>query len=209
MSRNLEQEMDAVKKELEELKSLLLNRREDQPKSAGRIHKSRGMHPDPAIMSILDRLENACGSTGETGRITYLGVFSSGGRQSTWIKNEINTDELLGLIETRTAEKVLTCIGNNDRLNLLLALLRQPMTVAALVEKCGYNSTGQVYHHLKPLIAADLVTEDKDAAKGTYSVVPHRVQGIIMLLAGVHDMTDVQYSTGNWDADNNETAGTG
>jgi DNA gyrase subunit B len=152
------------------------------------------MHPDPAIMNILDRLENVCGEEGGTGRITYIGVFSSGGRQSTWIKNETNTDDLLRLIENRMAEIVLNCIGNSDRLNILLALLRKPMTVAALVEKCGYNSTGQVYHHLKPLLAADLVTEDKHSAKGTYIVKPHRVQGIIMLLAGIRDMLDIEFS---------------
>ena len=206
MSRNLEKEIDDIKQQLEKIKSLLTGKVSEQqkepPRMVGKVQKMSGMHPDPAIMKILNRLENTCGEKGETGTITYLGVFASGGRQSTWIQNEINTDELLELIENRTAEKVLACIGNNDRLNILLALLRQPMTVAALVEKCGYNSTGQVYHHLKPLVAADLITEDKDSAKGTYIVKPHRVQGIIMLLAGIHDMIDIQYSTGSWGAEN-------
>ena len=112
-----------------------------------------------------------------------MGVFASGGRQSTWVKNDLNTDGLLALIENRTAEKVLACVGSNDRLNMLLAILRKPRTVAELVNDCGYSSTGQVYHHLKPLLTADLVTEDK-AHRGTYIIQPHRVQGVIMLLAG-------------------------
>ena len=206
MPRDLEQEMDEIKQQLEELKTLLTGKcskeQKEPPKMVGKIQKMPDMHPDPIIMKMLDRLENTCGEKGETGTITYLGVFASGGRQSTWIQNEINTDELLELIENRTAEKVLACIGNNDRLNILLALLKQPMTVAALVEKCGYNSTGQVYHHLKPLVAADLIAEDKYSAKGTYIVKPHRVQGIIMLLAGIHDMIDIKYSTGNWCTEN-------
>jgi DNA gyrase subunit B len=81
---------------------------------------------------------------------------------------------------------------------MLLALLRSPRTAAQLVEQCGYNTTGQVYHHLKPLLAADLVKED-DKNRGSYFIQPHRVQGIIMLLAGISDMLDPQYTQGNWE----------
>ena len=211
MSRHLEQEIDDLKKQITEIKILLTdkqtNKRQNvQPEFNDHIQKMPNMHPDPAIMDILDRLENTCGANGETGTITYLGVFASGGRQSTWIQNEINTDGLLQLVENCMAEKVLNCIGSSERLNILLALLRKPMTVAALVEKHGYKSTGQVYHHLKPLLTADIITEDKNAAKGTYIVQPHRVQGIIMLLAGIHDMIDIQYSKGEWGAEIHENA---
>jgi hypothetical protein len=48
-----------------------------------------------------------------------------------------------------------------------------------------------VYHHLKPLIAADLVTQDR---RGSYVIQPHRVQGVIMLLAGVADLVDTTYT---------------
>ena len=154
-----------------------------------------GMREDENILAILDRLEDTCNETGCSGRLAYLGVYASGGRQSTWIKHDVNADALLGLIEEGTAEKVLACIGSKDRLNLLLAILRQPRTVAQLVGECGFTSTGQVYHHLKPLIAADLVAEDEHI-RGTYVIVPHRVQGILMLLAGISDMIDPEYSQG-------------
>ena len=148
---------------------------------------------------MLEKLENTCAENNNTGRIAYTGVFASGGRQSTWISENVNADNLLKLIETGIAGKVLNCIGNNDRLNILLSILKQPMTVAQLVENGGYSSTGQVYHHLKPLITADLITEDKNSAKGTYVVQPHKVQGIIMLLAGISDMICERYTKGNWE----------
>lgn len=100
---------------------------------AGHVHKMPDMHPDPNIMAILDRLENACGANGETGRITCLGVYTSGGRQSTWIRNEISTDDLLNLITDGTAGKVLTCIGNSDResvYSLLNASIMSAMTLS-------------------------------------------------------------------------------
>ena len=220
MARNLEDEIDELKKQLSEIKELLtkkpaaakkieLTELTGEPELVGHICKmarcKRFESKSPEITAVLDRLENDCGTSGDTGRIAYTGFFSSGDRQSTWISegenNEgISTNDLLKLIETGIAEKVLNCIGNNDRLNILLALLKKPMTVAELVANGGYNSTGQVYHHLRPLIAADLVTEDKYSDnKGTYAVQPHKVQGIIMLLAGISDMIDETYTKGDWD----------
>ena len=51
---------------------------------------------------------------------------------------------------------------------------------------------------MKPLLAADLITED---AKGIYVVQPYRVQGIIMLLAGICDMSDETHSKSNWNGE--------
>ncbi len=207
MERDYGLEIDSLKNDLNEIKKLLhefTNPKEklnESQKQSKRIHKMKKMHPNPNIMNILHSLENTCEQSEQSGAITYLGVYESGGRQSTWIRNEVNTDCLLSLIENKMAEKVLNCIGNSDRLNILLYILKKPMTVAQLVEECGYNSTGQVYHHLKPLIAADLIIEDiKNSVRGVYVVQPHRVQGIIILLAGISDMLDPQYTQGNWEA---------
>ncbi len=203
MERNFAEEIDALKQQLNEMQSALKQFMPHLPACAlggphptvGHVEKMVGMHPDERISSLLSDLEDSCGENGNTGRITYMGVFASGGRQSTWVKNDLNTDTLLPLIENRTAEKVLACIGSNDRLSMLLAILRKPRTVAELVSDCGYTSTGQVYHHLKPLLAADLVVEDKHH-RSSYIIQPHRVQGLIMLLAGIADLVDGTYTQG-------------
>lgn len=203
MERNISEEIDALKQQMsdlqESIRHLLPNlsvcaANEPSP-AVGHVEKMVGMHPDERISSLLSDLEDHCGEDSNTGRVTYMGVFASGGRQSTWIKNDLNTDDLLTLIENRTAEKVLACVGSNDRLNMLLAILRKPRTVAELVSDCGYSSTGQVYHHLKPLLVADLVIEDKHQ-RGCYIIQPHRVQGVIMLLAGIADLVDTTYTKG-------------
>lgn len=128
-----------------------------------------------------------------------MGVFSLGGRQSTWIRNDVSANHLLSLVENHTAERVLACIGSRDRLNLLLAILKKPRTVAQLVAECGYHSTGQVYHHLRPLIAADLVTEASGAEKAAMPSSRTGVQGIILLLAGIGDMVNPEFSRGQWE----------
>jgi DNA gyrase subunit B len=205
MERNYGAEIDGLKNDMGEIKQMLSAVTSPKEKSGEtqikreRLHKGMNLDPDPNIMTVLHGLEDTCEKNDQSGAITYLGVYESSGRQSTWVSNSVNTDRLLSLIENKMAERVLNCIGNGDRLNILLSIMKKPMTVAQLVEQCGYNSTGQVYHHLKPLIAADLIVEDaKNEGKGVYVIQPHRVQGIIMLLAGISDMLDPKYTQGDW-----------
>lgn len=202
MENHNQAEIEKLKKEMRELQSLFAQftnpstANEEEPMR--NLHPVKNMHPDPGLNKMMSSLCQLTDKENRTGSKTYLGVFTSGGRQSNWIRNAINTDDLLSLIENRSASTVLQCIGNNDRLALLLAILRTPMTVATMVEKCGFNTTGQAYHHLKPLIAADLVFEVEEAERGVYAVRPHRVQGIIMLLAGIADLMDTTFSQGSW-----------
>ena len=205
-------EIENLKKEMAELKQMFMqqavnisqNNPIQEDKVLKKVHPIKHMHPDAQLNSMMHTLTNVTDEEDRTGSITYLGVFTSGGRQSNWIRNQVNTDDLLTLVENRSAAAVLQCIGNNDRLTLLLTLLRTPMTVAAMVEKGGFNSTGQVYHHLKPLIAADLVYEVEQAERGVYAIKAHRVQGIIMLLAGISDLVDAEYSQGDWVKEEND-----
>lgn len=194
--RNYGAEIDALRNDITEIKELLKGGKPVKDASGGNpdsklVEKMTDMTSDAVLASLMDRIQNECEADGSTGRVVYTGVFASGGRQSNWI-GMYNTDNLLKLIEDRTAEKVLNCIGSGDKLNILLALLRKPMTVAQIVSEGGFNSTGQVYHHLNALIAADLVEEN---SKGIYVIIPHRVQGVIMLLAGISDMLDEKFGT--------------
>lgn len=199
--RNYGAEIDALRQDINEIKELLKGGKageepsEDKQSKSRLVEKMKDMTSDTVLSSLMDRIQNECEEDGSTGRVVYTGIFASGGRQSNWIGMH-NTDNLLKLIEDRTAEKVLACIGSGDKLNILLALLRKPMTVAQIVSESSFNSTGQVYHHLNALIAADLVEENlENNNKGIYVVVPHRVQGVIMLLAGISDMLDEKFGT--------------
>ncbi|MCL2060694.1 MAG: winged helix-turn-helix domain-containing protein [Oscillospiraceae bacterium] len=202
MERDYGREIDEIKEQIGEMSRMIMQANQRMPKRGDakplqNIRPMRNMHPDTRISELMEELCEKADTDGNTGAVTYFGVFSSGGRQSNWIRHQVDTDALLKLIESNTAGKVLACIGSNDRLNMLLALLRSPKTAAQLVEQCGYNTTGQVYHHLKPLLAADLVMEDGNS-RGSYTIIPHRVQGIIMLLAGISDILDPQYTQGDW-----------
>ena len=192
---NLRSEIDELRSQIKEIKQLLTSKPESaDPDCIGHVQKMHNMHPDPSFADIMDKLENTCGEKGTSGCIAYLGVFASGGRQSNWIENEINTDELLNLVQDGTASTVLSCIGSQDRMKVLMSLMEKPKTAAQLVESCGFNTTGQVYHHLKMLTNVELVYSDRDL----YIVYPHRIQGIIMLLAGIRNLIGAEYAKGSW-----------
>jgi DNA gyrase subunit B len=205
MKRDYGAEIDALQSEIKGITELLKSymAANTRPKAAGeKAEIINNMHPDQRLSDMMTELCGQINADGSSGRVTYLGTFVSGAenecRQSNWIRNAVNTDQLLDQISSGSAEKVLNCINSPERLNLLLSILRKPGTVAALTESLGANSSGQIYHHLRPLIAANLIQED-EKQRGLYVFVPHRVQGIIMLLAGISDMLDPKYTEGNWE----------
>ena len=196
MDRDFSAELDEIKAELKKLKEFYMrssSKAEEGGKDWKRVEPIRNMHPDSRLSGMMTELCTHAEESGASGLVTYMGVFSSGGRQANWIKNEVNADDLLRAVEDRTPERVLACVGSNERLNILIALLKKPMTVAEIVKKCGFGSTGQAYHHMKPLLAAGIIAEGEEGAgKGVYVVRFDKVRGIIMLLAGICELATAE-----------------
>lgn len=200
MERDLAAEIDSLKEELRQIRKTVLTghlprAKTKTPKGGKEVLTAEGHEQ---LNDLRDQLIAYTEEHQETGAIAYTGTFCSGEEESTmqsiWV-SAVQTDYLLTLNDNRMVEKVLASVGNSQRLSILLALLKKPMTVNQLIEALGFNSTGQVYHHLKSLISADIVKEEK----GVYRVIPHRVQGLIMLLAGVWDLIDARYTSGAWE----------
>ncbi len=196
MDRDFSAELDEIKAELKKLKEFYMrssSKAEEGGKNWKRVEPIRNMHPDSRLSGMMTEMCTHAEESGVSGLVTYMGVFSSGGRQANWIKNEVNADDLLMAVENRTAEKVLACIGSNERLNILIALLRRPMTVSEIVKECNLGSTGQVYHHMKPLLSAGIIADGEEGAgKGVYVVRFDKVRGVIMLLAGSCELASAE-----------------
>ena len=137
MERDYRQELDQLKEQMEALRQEMATQVErlreeaqaallNQPimERLGRVEVPREMHPDSRLSQQMEELCRRTEAQGVSGYVTYLGVYNAGGRQSNWIRNAVSTDGLLAQIESGVAEKVLACIGNANRLALLLEILR-------------------------------------------------------------------------------------
>ncbi len=129
MERNYEKEIDELREQMEnfqnmvspqldELRSMVMELLPEKPSTEKleRVHVMHGMHPDSRISEQMEELCHKTEEKGVSGYVTYLGLYNSGGRQSNWIRSSFPTDDLLSLIESGVASKVLACIGNSNRL---------------------------------------------------------------------------------------------
>ena len=193
MERDYGKEIDILRQELSEIKQLLTQEKKPAQvpvqKTAVKEQNSSVLRSDPNIGSIMEQMKDTCYEKNLNGAITHIGFFASGDQQSTWIRKTEFTHAGLQELVAEKNEKFLSCIGNRDRMNILLALLKKPMTVAELVEECHLNSTGQAYHHMQPLLAVDLIKEDSEHhAKGVYVIQSGKVEGIITLLISISNI---------------------
>ncbi|WP_409295509.1 ArsR family transcriptional regulator [Peribacillus sp. SCS-26] len=90
--------------------------------------------------------------------------------------------------ESEDMARILSSLGHKQRLEIIKALLVQPRHGNELVELLGMGTTGQLYHHLKPLIGAGLVLQEERG--GSYSIPRKRALPLLLILSGVMEMYD-------------------
>ena len=195
MERDYGTEIDELKKDIAEIKEML-----NPIKEQVIVQTIRSSKMSEESKEKMGKLKEWAKETGnELGVVNYYGFLELGNRGSYWGKEHCRVKELMKMSPEKISV-VLSSLGNQQRWEILCALLNKPMTVAQIVEEFDMKTSGKAYHHLNNLIAADLLEEvkDKNADKGTYAVKGHRVQGIIMIMAGVSDLIDPHYSNGEW-----------
>jgi len=192
-------EIDELRKDIAEIKEML----KPQSKKEKRIREVISSEMNPESQAKIDKLKEFAKDTdNELGVVSYHGFFQSQNpsvtHESMWGMENCCVKNLMAMPQDKISV-VLSSLGNQQRWEILCAILNNPMTVNQIVEKFDMKTSGKAYHHLNNLIAADLVEEDKNSEKGTYAVKGHRVQGIIMIMAGVADLIDTHYSNGKWE----------
>jgi DNA gyrase subunit B len=156
--------------------------------------RRRGEAVAPAAEALAARAQ----AEGVPGLLTRYGYFGAAGRSSVWSTEAQPAADLLDQDSGQVA-RVLAALGHPQRVRLLRALLQQPASAAELVERLGLGTTGQAYHHLHLLRAADLIEPlGGPPPRGRFGLKPHRVQGFLTILAGVWDLLDPRHSTGVW-----------
>jgi len=83
------------------------------------------------------------------------------------------------------AAVVLAALGNPVRLEIVRRLLLGGETVQELQEIPGLGTSGQLYHHLRDLQAAGLVTQRR---RGRYGVAADKVVPALIIIAAAANM---------------------
>ncbi|TYP68074.1 ATP-binding protein [Paenibacillus methanolicus] len=125
--------------------------------------------------------------TNGAGGIAYAGRYEGLEPPLRWETQEQSAEQLLG-IDGEKAAKVLGAIGHKQRLDILLSALRGPIAGGELLERLGMGTTGQLYHHIKPLVGANLLQQEERG--GRYSVPSNRVLPLLLLLAAANELLD-------------------
>lgn len=169
--RDLGAEMDWVKEQLLQLQALVKHRQSGKA----------GMG-SPSVDSAMDR------DSGEAGKLHFAGSFRQDASLLKWEAQERDVLQLMQADSEKSA-KILAALGHKQRLDILRAIIDEPQTGASLVEQLGMGTTGQLYHHIKALVGADLLQQEERG--GTYRVPESRLLPILLLLAAASDLSDV------------------
>jgi DNA-binding transcriptional ArsR family regulator len=136
--------------------------------------------PEPTVgtgpLWALDALK---ARVAEPGAVLFTGsVTLSGPRRYDW-QQGFETGPLLDEDWAPAAER-LTALAHPVRLALLQAVLRGIDTATELAGVEGLGTSGQLYHHLRQLVAAGWL---RSPARGRYEVPAGRVVPLLVVLA--------------------------
>ena len=85
-------------------------------------------------------------------------------------------------IDAFEAEKLLSVLANQDRIEIIKLLLNHSATSTEIMEKCGFETTGKFYHHINMLMNLNII---KKVSDGLYVLDAKRAGYVIPILACV------------------------
>ncbi|WP_409347126.1 ATP-binding protein [Paenibacillus sp. MBLB4367] len=124
------------------------------------------------------------------GGLYYAGRYRSKQRDYRWTPQERQVRGLLEL-DGEKAAKIIGALGHKQRLDLLRAVMQEPLTGAELVERLNMGTTGQLYHHIKALQGAGLLVQEERG--GRYLLPDERALPLLLLLAAAADLLDTSH----------------
>lgn len=145
---------------------------------AQRVARLEAREPQP-LKTVLDStLEPP-----EQGRVVYSGLGPWAGHAVAW-QMERTWDEVVDH-EPEAIARTFAALSSPMRVRIVGALLDGPAATAALAERIDAVTSGQLFHHLRDLLAAGLVHQPQ---RGVYAV---RAQHVLPLLAAMSAVMDL------------------
>jgi DNA-binding transcriptional ArsR family regulator len=146
-----------------------------------------GTNPPPVDPVLGQRLAAALapGADGAPGEpaVVYAGAGAWGTSTLTWqiIRGWREVPDDAG---AHSAE-VFSALASPIRVRIVAELLGGEMTTAELTARLAQPSAGQLFHHLKELLAAGVVHQP---VRGTYAIRKQRVVPLLALLSAATDI---------------------
>lgn len=135
------------------------------------------------VFWILDGLKARLGA--EAGAVVLAGIVPlPTGERYSWQYGR-SSDDLLSASWPELS-KTIGALAHPVRLRLLQLVLTGTTSAADLQSADELGTTGQLYHHLRQLVAAGWLTQ---AARGQYSVPGNRVVPLLVLLLAVERLS--------------------
>jgi len=146
------------------------------PAETSALHSAGPHVPDRERLWALAGLQER---TGTGSAVLFTGSVSlSGDRAYVW-QQGVNANQLLDA-DWDLAADVLGALGHPIRLKLIQAILNGASTTAEIGTLQGLGTTGQLYHHLRQLVAAGWLNS---TGRGRYEVPADRVIPLLVAIA--------------------------
>ena len=124
-----------------------------------------------ALLGLRERLDDA-------GGVMFTGALTTPvGERYLW-QQGVTTDEILD-VDWADQAQALSALGHPVRLQILQYVLSGVRTTAELAEIAEVNTTGQLHHHLKDLVAARWLTSP---GRGRYEIPVDRVVALLTIV---------------------------
>lgn len=120
----------------------------------------------------------------ERGRIVYSGLGPWDGQSVVWQMDRA-WDEVIDQ-EPDGIAGVFSALSSPVRIRIMGALLGGPATTAALTERVDVGTSGQLFHHLKDLLATGLVHQPR---RGVYALRAQHVLPVLAALSAAMDLS--------------------
>ncbi len=117
--------------------------------------------------------------------ISYSGTITMDEGRGRWKPASKTLREVLAP-DSGSLANILSSLGHKQRIEIIKSLLQEPKNAAELVKELGMGTTGQLYHHMKPLLHAGII-EQKERG-GSYSISANKILPILLQLAAAAEM---------------------
>jgi DNA-binding transcriptional ArsR family regulator len=140
--------------------------------------------PSVGLIEALSELEEPKGEGVPAGAVTYAGVASVGDDSLAWQMTH-RLGDLLALDDAVLA-RPLSALSSPVRLRILRELAAGPLQTHELQARLDEPSAGQLYHHLRELLATGLLRQPR---RSMYELPDRAVVPLMALLACANDLS--------------------